>query len=158
MMHLTLTNQVSLHNRPVTHLPKCFSPHSTSSYMQKGQCQSFLGRVPTRLSARRNVLEPPPSVTPITYRCLPLVRAELRFLRWNFHILFSAETSDRRVSQSASRKSAARPIRSSEPRDVGDLFGSSVYSTAQHFLWKSWDRTTDRLYRERLQLPKFDGE
>lgn len=150
-MHLTLTNQGSLTAGQLLILISAFL-HSHWALMQKGQCQSFLGRVPTRLNARRNALQPPPCVTQITARCLPLVRVELRFLRWNFHILFSTETSDRRVSQSALRNSVARPIRSSEPRDVGDLFGSSVYSTAQHFLWKSWDRTTDRLYRERLQL------
>lgn len=124
--------------RTVIYLHKCFSPRW--AIILKGQCQSFLGRVPTRWSVCWNVLLPPPCVTQISDRRLQPVRVELRILRWNFHILFSAKTGDRRGSQSALRKTVARPIRSSQSRDLCDLFGSSC--TAQHFLWKSWDRIT----------------
>lgn len=135
----------------IVSLCKCVSPQWAR--IHNGQCQSFLGRVPTRWSALWNVLLPPPSVTQITDRCLPLVRVELRILRWNFHILFWAKTGDRRSSQSALWNLVVRPIRSTGFRDIWDLRTPSVYCTAQHFWWKSWDRTTTRLYRESQQLP-----
>lgn len=53
-------------------------------------------------------------------RCLQPDRVELRILRWNFYILFSAKTGDSRDNQSALKNSVTRPIRSSQSRDCCD--------------------------------------
>lgn len=86
-------------------------------------------------NVRWNALQPPPYVTQITYTCLPPVWADLRSLRWIFHILYLTKKIDKHETQSSLRNVVVHPIRRSQSRDPdASLFCFSVPLT---ILWNS---------------------
>lgn len=112
----------------LTHGRTVIYPHNLSALLHSellfmtGQCQSFLGRVPTRWSSRWNVLLPPPSLRYADYgHMFATSQGGVALFTLKFpHPVLSKKTGDRRSSQSALRNSPARPIRSSQIWDLCD--------------------------------------